>query len=41
LHAACKPVFDENNELIAEMGLFVDGKIIMESRFVQLKKTEQ
>jgi hypothetical protein len=26
LNAACKPVFDEFNELIAERGLFVDGK---------------
>jgi hypothetical protein len=26
LNAACKPVFDEINELIAEKGLFVDGK---------------
>jgi hypothetical protein len=34
LHAACKPVFDENNELIAEMGLFVDGKIIMSSFYL-------
>ena len=26
LNAACKPVFDEINELIVEKGLFVDGK---------------
>jgi hypothetical protein len=34
LNAACKPVFDENNELIAEMGLFVDGKIILSSFYL-------
>ena len=34
LNAACKPVFDENDELIAEMGLFVDGKIILSSFYL-------